>query len=181
MEPPRSIAGLHAYGISSNRITSISVIHYFHHDGCIHQDVCIERPISRQQVWDNDVSNEMIMMNKMMSFLRGHVVYDEVDSDFTASSARARPLCRSWADGQRKVVVVTQTPMAAASTTIMTMLYTSKWTATEQSSEALGVVHPNVVKPVCRIPLCSSTRQALADNFHLCCRDNLCSSQAILV
>jgi hypothetical protein len=69
------------------------VIHYFHHDGCIHQDVCIERPISRQQVWDNDVSNEMIMMNKMMSFLRGHVVYDEVDSDFTASTARARPRC----------------------------------------------------------------------------------------
>jgi hypothetical protein len=36
----------------------------------------------------------MIMMNKMMSFLRGLVVHDEVDSDFTASSERAPLLCR---------------------------------------------------------------------------------------
>jgi hypothetical protein len=29
----------------------------------------------------------------MMSFLGGRVVHDKVDSDFTASAARARPRC----------------------------------------------------------------------------------------
>jgi hypothetical protein len=33
---------LYVYGISPNRITSISVIHHFHHDGCSHHNVCIE-------------------------------------------------------------------------------------------------------------------------------------------
>jgi hypothetical protein len=43
------------------------------------------------------------MMNKMMIFLRGRVVHDEVDSDFTASSERAPVVQEGWADGQRIV------------------------------------------------------------------------------
>lgn len=71
----------------------------------------------------------------------------------TASSERAPVVQGGWADGQRKVVViiVSQIPAAAASTYNDNALYTSKWTTAEQSSEALGLVHPNVVKPVCRI------------------------------
>lgn len=142
------MAGLYVYDISPNRITSISVIHYFHHDGCSHHNVCIERPISRQQIWD-DVFNEMIMMNKMMSFLSGRVVHDEVDSDYSIVRERAPVVQGGWADGQRKAVVISQIPVAAASTYNDNALYTSKWTTTEQSSEALGLVHPQMLSNRC--------------------------------
>jgi hypothetical protein len=70
----------------------------------------------------------------------------------TASSERAPVVQEGWADGQRIVVViVSQIPVATASTYNDNALYTSKWTTTEQWSEDLGLVHPNVVKPVCRI------------------------------
>jgi hypothetical protein len=84
----------------------------------------------------------MIMMNKMMSFLSGRVVHDEVDSDYSIVRERAPVVQGGWADGQRKVVVViSQIPMGAASTYNDNALYTSKWTTTEQSSEALEPVH----------------------------------------
>ena len=83
----------------------------------------------------------------MMSFLSGRVVHDEVDSDY--SIIRARQLCGSWADGQRKIVVISQIPMGAASTYNHNALYTSKWTTTEQSSEALGLVHPPMLSNRC--------------------------------
>jgi hypothetical protein len=74
------------------------VVHHFHHDGCVHHDVCTERPISRQPVWDNDVSNEMIMM----SFLRGRVVYvmKWIVILQHHPPARARLLCRGVGVGQ---------------------------------------------------------------------------------
>ena len=95
-----------------------------------------------------DVSDEMIMMNKMMGFLSGRVVHDEVDSDY--SIIRARPLCRDWADGQRKVVVIVKS-LWEQPPPITTMPYTSKWTTTEQSSEALGLVHPPMLSNRCAV------------------------------
>jgi hypothetical protein len=62
------------------------------------------------------------MMNKMVSFLRGRVVHDEVDSDYSIVRARAR-CAGGWADGQRIVVVISQIPAAAASTYNHNALY----------------------------------------------------------
>lgn len=69
----------------------------------------------------------------------------------TASSERAPVVQGGWADGQRKIVVVSQIPVAAASTYNDNALYTSKWTTTEQSSEALGLVHPSMLSNRCAV------------------------------
>jgi hypothetical protein len=120
LEPPQSIAGFHAYGISPNRIISISVTHYFSSRWLYSSYICIETTLTSADL-GYDVSDEMIMMNKMMSFLSGRVVHDEVDSDYNI--IRARQLCGSWADGQRKIVVISQIPVGAASTYNHNALY----------------------------------------------------------
>jgi hypothetical protein len=86
----------------------------------------------------------------MMSFLSGRMVHDEVDSDYSIVRERAPVVQGGWADGQRKVVViVSQIPVAVASTYNDNALYTSKWTTTEQSSEALELVHLPMLSKRC--------------------------------
>jgi hypothetical protein len=79
------------------------------------------------------------------------VVHDEVDSDYSIVRARARCAGGLGRRPKNSSSNSKSNPVATASTYNDNALYTSKWTTTEQWSEALGLVHPNVVKPVCRI------------------------------